>query len=256
MNKATESKLNCFNDEWVANGSKPQEMTSDFADTLLCACREEVNRRYNRLDEISCENIAETVSCKIKARLYENKSKPIENIAAFVRRACHNEAVSEVQGNLIPKVDDAGRVEINPETGKTVKVSRMTSGDAPTPTNDGDEGTSLFERKPSTIPTPADELEREDALRLLRKIDKELDNLLRQKAEVFRLVVFARMSALDVARRVYHSKAKAADAPSTKKLWQDKIACVVWRARKHILKKFKAEAEEIGILRRQQAHAW
>ena len=256
MKKTTESKLACLYDEWVANGSNPKEMTVDFADALLLACREEVNQHYNRLEDVVRENIGETVSYKIKMRLYENKSNPIENIVAFVRRAVHNEGVSEAQENQIPKKDSAGRVEINPETGKAVQISRMTSGDAPTPTDDGDEGTSLFESKPSTIPSPADELERKDARRLLHKIDKELDNMPPQKAAVFRLVVFARMSALEVARRVYHSKAKAADAPSTKKLWQDKIACVVWRARKHILKKFQAEAEEIGILRRQQAHAW
>ncbi len=249
MNKATESKLNCLYDEWVAKGSKPQELTSDFADTLLCACREEVNQHYHRLDEVIRENIAETVSCKIKARLYENKGKPIENIAAFVRSACHNEGVSEAMENQIPKVDAAGRVEINPETGKPVQISRMTSGDASTPTNDGHEGTSLFEREPSTFPSPVDEVEREDARRLLCKIDKELDNLLRQKADVFRLVVFARLSALAVARRVYHSKVKDTDAPSTKKMWQDKIACVVCRTRKHLIQKFQAEAEDVGILR-------
>ena len=255
MNKATESKLNCLYDEWVANGSKPQEMTSNFADTLLCACREEVDQHYIRLDEVIRENIAETVSCKIKSRLYENKSKPIENFVAFVRRACHNEGVSEAQENQIPKKDGTGRVEINPETGKAVQILRMTSGDAPTPTDDGDEGRSLFERKSSTIPSPAAELERDDARRLLCKIDKELDNLPHQKADVFRLVVFASLSALAVARRVYHSKVKDTDAPSTKKLWQDKIACVVCRTRKHLIKKFQAEAADVGIFRKQQIYA-
>lgn len=255
MNKATESKLNCLYGEWVVNGSKPQEMTSDFADTLLCACREEVNQHYYRLNEVYRENIAETVYTRIKKRLYENKNKPIENIVAFVRTACHNEGVSEADKNQIPKKDHSGRVEINPETGKAVQISRMTSGDAPVQTDDGDEGVSLFDRTPGKIPSPADELERDDARRLLCKIDKELDNLPRQKADVFRLVVFARLSALAVARRVYHSKVQDTDAPSTKKLWQDKIACVVCRTRKHLIKKFQAEAEEVGILRKQQAHA-
>ncbi len=252
MKKTTESKLACLYDEWVAKGSNPQEMTFDFADTLLLACREEVNQHYNRLDEVSRENIAETVCYKIKTRLYENKSKPIENIIAFVRRACHNEGVSEAQENQIPKKDSAGRVEINPETGKAVQISRMTSGDAPTPTDDGDEGTSLFERKPSTIPSPADELERKDARRLLHKIDKELDNMPPQKAAVFRLVVFARMSALSAARCVYHSKVKDTDAP---KEWQDRIACIVSRTRMRLFKKFHVEAEEIGILSKQKVHA-
>ena len=252
MKKTTESKLACLYDEWVANGSNPQEMTFDFADTLLLACREEVNQHYNRLDEVSRENIAETVCYKIKTRLYENKSKPIENIIAFVRRACHNEGVSEAQENQIPKKDSAGRVEINPETGKAVQISRMTSGDAPTPTDDGDEGVSLFDRTPGKIPSPADELERDDARRLLCKIDKELDNMPRQKADVFRLVMFARLSALDTARRVYTSKVKDTDDP---KVWQDKIACIISRTRKHLIKKFQTEAEDIGILRKQQAHS-
>jgi hypothetical protein len=128
----------------------------------------------------------------------------------------------------------------------------MTSGDAPTPTDDGDEGTSLFERKPSTIPSPADELERKDARRLLHKIDKELDNMPPQKAAVFRLVVFARMSALSAARCVYHSKVKDTDAP---KEWQDRIACIVSRTRMRLFKKFHVEAEEIGILSKQKVHA-
>ena len=103
MKKSTESRLASLHDEWIANGSKPKELTSDFADTLLCACREEVNQHYHRLDEVIRENIAETVSCKIKARLYENNGKPIENIAAFVRSACHNEGVSEAMENKIQR---------------------------------------------------------------------------------------------------------------------------------------------------------
>ncbi len=194
MKKSTESMLAYLYDEWVANGSKPQEMTSNFADTLLCACREEVDQHYNRLGEVARENIGEAVSCKIKARLYENKSKPIENIVAFVRRACHNEGVSEAQENQIPKKDGAGRVEINPETGKAVQILRMTSGDAPTPTDDGDEGPSLFERESSTITSPADEMEQYEEEVFKHKLWKSAWNTKGLNGEIFRLYMLGFVS--------------------------------------------------------------
>lgn len=97
-------------------------------------------------------------------------------------------------------------------------------------------------------PTQADELERGDMRELLAKIDGELAKLPKQKSDVFRMVAYGGCSYLDVARVVFHAEVKDSDATSRKKIYQNRVTCIVALVRRKLIAACGERACELGVL--------
>ena len=252
MKKTTAEKLDRHYADWIKDGSRPENMTTEFMDTIRDACDESVAKDFYFLPQMCRENASENGQSKMKILLMTKRGEDaIKSLPAMISTICYREACTEARKSCVIKRDSkTGVIVIDKQTGKVIRVPKTLSLDW----KDDDDDTHshpTIEDLEGNLPSPVDELEKKDQRKLLRKINIELQKMPRQKADTFRLVVFAKLSALTVARLVYHSTVKDTDAPSTKKQWQDKIACIVSRTRKHLIKKFHTEAEDIGILRKQ-----
>lgn len=256
MKKSTAEKLDRHYADWTKDGSRPKNMTTEFVDTIRDACDESVAKDFYWLPRISQEQASENAQVKIKVLLItKHGAEAIKSLPAMVSTICYREACTEARKSCVIKRDSkTGVVVIDKQTGRVKRVPKTISLDWKDDDDDA-HGYPTIEDLEGNLPSPVDELEKKDQRQLLRKINIELQKMPRQKADTFRLVVFAKLSALTVARLVYHSTVKDTDAPSTKKQWQDRIACTIRRTKMALVEKFESEAEDIGILRKQQAHS-
>lgn len=160
----------------------------------------------------------------------------INNLEAFattVRTRAHYDIARKM---MIKEVDQRGKVCLK---------ARVFSGDAST---GDDDGSNIFGGLVSTNPTPAEEGERGDMREFLAKIDVELAKLPKHKSDVFRMVAYCGCSYLDVARVVFHAEVKDSDADSRKKIYQNRIACIVDRVRRKLIAACGERACELGVL--------
>lgn len=254
MKKTTAEKLDRQHADLTADGEiRPENMTSEFGDTICDACDECVTSDFYWLPQVCRENASENAQAKIKTWLITNHGdEAIKSLPAMINTICYREACSEARKSCVVYRDPkTGVVAIDKNTGKVIRVPKNISIDWQGKDEDDDVPSSVSIGEPeSRTPSPVDELERHDMRQLLRKIDVEINKLLKQKADVFRLVAYQGCSALDTARRVFDSKVQDTDSAAAKKILQNKVSCLCHRMRAVLFSIFGNEAAELGILQK------
>lgn len=260
MKKTTAEKLDRQHAELIEDGGiRPENMTSEFVDTIRDACDECVAKDFYWLPQVYRENASENAQVKVKTLLItKHGDEAIKSLPAMINTICYREACSEARKSCVVFRDPkTGVVAIDKDTGKVIRVPKTISIDWQTDDDDDDDGasnrTSIGEPK-SHAPSPVDELERKDMRQLLQKIDGEISKLPKQKADVFRLVAYQGFSALDAARSVLDSKVQDTDSAAVKKILQNKVSCLCHRIRATLISMFGDEAAELGILQK-RVHA-
>lgn len=256
MKKTTAEKLDRQYADLTADGEiRPENMTSEFGDTIRDACDECVSSDFFWLPQICRENASENAQAKVKTLLLtKHGAEAIKSLPAMISTICYREACSEARRSCILKRDPkTGVVAIDKYTGKVIRVPKTISLDWQNEEVEASNRTSIEEPESHT-PSPLDELERHDMQHFLRLIDGALTKLPKQKAYVFRLVAYQGCSALDVARIVFHSKVRETDAAKVKKIEQNRIACIVDRVRHKLIETLGYQAFELGVLSKSRMH--
>ena len=258
MKKTTAEKLDRQYADLTVDGEvRPENMTSEFGDTIRDACDECVTSDFYWLPQVCRENASENAQAKIKTWLItKHGDEAIKSLPAMINTICYREACSEARKSCVVYCDPkTGVVAIDKNTGKVIRVPKNISIDWQGKDEDDDVSSSVAIGEPkSQTPSPVDELERHDMRQLLRKIDVEINKLPKQKADVFRLVAYQGFSALDVARSVLDSKVQDTDSAAVKKILQNKVSCLCHRMRATLISMFGDEAAELGILQK-RVHA-
>ena len=256
MKKTTAEKLERQHADLTKDGEiQPEQMTPEFVDTIRDACDESVDKDFFWLPQVCRENASENAQAKIKIWLItKHGDEAIKSLPAMISTICYREACSEARRSCILKRDPkTGVVAIDKYTGKVIRVPKTISLDWQKEEVEAPNRTSIEEPESHT-PSPLDELERHDMRQLLRKIDVEINKIPKQKAYVFRLVVYQGYSALDVARIVFHSKVRDTDTAMVKKIEQNRIACIVDRVRRKLIETWGYQAFELGVLSKSRMH--
>lgn len=258
MKKSTAEKLNKEHAKWREKGRRPDAIPGELVAAIQRGCDESVCEDFFWMPQINREHATDVARSKVIDYLVSARGDAIERLPAFINTVCYHEGSSEARRAYITRRDPkSGKVVMDKETGKVVSTLKVKSGDAPLDTASGDgDGDdikdTLFDRIPSSIPTPAMEVGRADLRGLLKRIGSELRQMPEKKVRAFMMFVVERRSALEIARVVFHSTVKDADAPSLKKTQQNRIACLVDKIRRRLIANFGMDGVELGVLSRQR----